>query len=67
MATRDHGRMSRSRLYVTVVCCELASHDVFMLFNKRVRARKLELFQTKTKCTRLPHDNMPRPARSRVS
>ena len=25
MATRDHGRMSRSRLYVTVVCCELAS------------------------------------------
>ena len=32
MATRDHGRMSRSWLYVTVVCYELASDDVFSVF-----------------------------------
>ena len=36
MTTRDHGRMSLSRLYVTVVCYELASDDVFsVLSNKR--------------------------------
>ena len=71
MATRDHGRMSRSRLYVTVVCCELASSDVSndvfsVLSNKRGSSGIDRLLRTNTKCMRHPHDTT-RPARSRVS
>jgi hypothetical protein len=55
MATRDHGCMSRSRLYVTVVCCELAYDDVqmtcFCFSNKRVprvSSRILETMRVQT-------------------
>jgi hypothetical protein len=67
MATRDHGRMSQSLLYVTIVCYELASDDVFsVLSNKRGSSEIDRLLRTNTKCMRRPHDT-PRPARSRVS
>ena len=55
MATRDHGRMSRSRLYVTVVCHgRMLRTGILMtrlrLFNKRGSVRKLDLLRL-AQCT----------------